>query len=209
MRSLLNKTGRSDSGSRSLDGDIGDELFRKASATTYNGSEQAGGSSTSVSSPDKGKQRSETPPTSQNTGPHCSDYTAEEKEEYNHDNIDVIDRGIISLDHAIEFFNYFVNDQVPQAPLVTLRTDETLEVVRAQKPILFLVILTAASGIFDGDLYSTLHDESMHVFAEHYIINCGEKSLEMVQAFLLTALWLYPPDDFRKLKVRETKLQTD
>ena len=63
MRSLLNKTGRSASGSRSVDGDMGEELSRKASATSYNGSERAGTSSTSVSSPDKSKQRSETPPT--------------------------------------------------------------------------------------------------------------------------------------------------
>lgn len=123
----------------------------------------------------------------------------EEKDEY-HD-LDVIDRGIISLDRATELFNYFVNEQIPQAPLVTFRQDETFDVIRAQKPIVFQTLLTAASGLFDGELYSALHDETMHVFAEHYIINCGEKSLEVVQAFLLTTIWLYPPDDFRKLKV--------
>ena len=211
MRSLLNKTGRSASGSRSVDGDMGEELSRKASATSYNGSERAGTSSTSVSSPDKSKQRSETPPTIHQKMHDELFYemaaeAVEDKEEDHHENLDVIDRGMIIVDRAIEFFNYFVNDQIPQAPLMTLRADETFDVMRAQKPIVFLVILTAAAGIFDADLYTALHEETMHVFAEHYIINCGEKSLEMVQAFLLTALWLYPPDDFRKLKVRKVDI---
>lgn len=209
MRSMLNKSGQSGSGSRSVDEDIGEELSRKASATSYNGSERAGGSSTSVSSPDKGKQRSETPPNFHHAKvQELFDDLAEDKEEDHHDNLDnitldVIDRGMITRDRAVEFFHYFVNDQIPQAPLVTLRTDETFDVVRVEKPILFLVMLTAASGLFDSDLYATLHEECMQVFAEHYIINCSEKSLEIVQAFLLTALWLYPPDDFRKLKVSE------
>lgn len=160
-----------------------------------------------MSSPDKAKARSETPPTSHNSGCFFNDKNersdpyngGEEKDEY-HD-LDVIDRGIISLDRATELFNFFVNEQIPQAPLVTFRQDETFDIVRSQKPMVFQTVLTAASGLFDGDLYSTLHEDTIHVFAEHYIINCGEKSLEMVQAFLLTALWLYPPDDFRKLKV--------
>ena len=209
MRSLLSKTGRSPLGSKTTDEDVGEELSRKTSTTSRTGSEHVGGSrsSTSVSSPDKAKQRSETPPTSHNSGCFFNDkndksdpYTGgEEKDEY-HD-LDVIDRGIISLDRATELFNYFVNAQIAQAPLVTFRQDETFDVIRAQKPIVFQTLLTAASGLFDAELYSALHEETMHVFAEHYIINCGEKSLEMVQAFLLTALWLYPPDDFRKLKV--------
>lgn len=205
MRSMLNKSGQSGSGSRSVDEDIGDELSRKASATSFNGSERAGGSSTSVSSPDKGKQRSETPPNLHHAKIHEEVFglAAKDKEENDPDSQDVIDRGMISQDRAVDFFNYFVSDQIPQSPLVTLRADETFDVVRVEKPILFLVMLTAASGLFDSDLYATLHEESMHVFAEHYIINCGEKSLELVQAFVLTALWLYPPDDFRKLKVSD------
>lgn len=209
MRSLLSKTGHSPPGPKTTSKNVGETLSRKTSTTSHNGSEHVGGtrSSTSVSSPDKAKQRSETPPTSHNSecffkdkndksGPYIG---GDEKDEYHE--LDVIDRGIISLDRATELFNYFVNEQIPQAPLVTFRQDETFDVIRAQKPIVFQTLLTAASGLFDGKLYSALHEETMHVFAEHYIINCGEKSLEMVQAFLLTALWLYPPDDFRKLKV--------
>lgn len=112
---------------------------------------------------------------------------------------DVIERDLICLTRAVKFFDHYNDNMQLHAPIVTFRPDETADSVRTNKPVLFLTILTAAAGQLDQPLYSTLHEELLSVFAERYILNCG-KSLELVQSFLITAVWLYPPNDFRALK---------
>ncbi|OBT72148.1 hypothetical protein VF21_08785 [Pseudogymnoascus sp. 05NY08] len=111
---------------------------------------------------------------------------------------DVIERDLIGLDVAQEYFDHYVNNMIVHCPIVAFRPDQTAETVRASKPILFLTILAAAAGLKDHNMYITLHEE-LQVFAERYILN-SDKSLELVQAFLLTCIWLYPPNDFRTLK---------
>ncbi|KFY89513.1 hypothetical protein V498_06417 [Pseudogymnoascus sp. VKM F-4517 (FW-2822)] len=112
---------------------------------------------------------------------------------------DVIERDLIGLEKAEEYFDHYVNNMVPHCPIVAFRPEETAESIRSSKPILFHTVLTAAAGQKDHAAYVTLHEELLQVFADRYILN-SDKSLELVQAFLLTAIWLYPPNDFRTLK---------
>jgi hypothetical protein len=112
---------------------------------------------------------------------------------------DPIDREIISMERATELFDTYNKHHLINAPLVAFSADQTAEEVRRTRPVLFLSIITAVAGKSDSELYSRLHDELLHIFAERFIINT-EKSLELVQSFLITAVWLYPPDDFRRLK---------
>lgn len=112
---------------------------------------------------------------------------------------DVIERDLIGLEKAQEYFDHYINNMIPHCPIVAFRPEETAESVRSSKPTLFLTVLTAAAGQKDHSIYVILHEELLQVFAERYIIN-SDKSLELVQAFLLTAIWLYPPNDFRTLK---------
>lgn len=112
---------------------------------------------------------------------------------------DVIERDLIGLELAQEYFDHYVNNMIPHSPIVAFRPEETAESVRSSKPILFLTILAAAAGQKDHATYLTLHEELLQVFADRYILN-SDKSLELVQAFLLTCIWLYPPNDFRTLK---------
>ncbi|KFY25179.1 hypothetical protein V493_04783 [Pseudogymnoascus sp. VKM F-4281 (FW-2241)] len=112
---------------------------------------------------------------------------------------DVIERDLIGLEKAQEYFDHYVNNMIPHCPIVAFRPEETAESVRSSKPTLFLTILTAAAGQKDHATYLILHEELLQVFADRYIIN-SDKSLELVQSFLLTCIWLYPPNDFRTLK---------
>jgi hypothetical protein len=112
---------------------------------------------------------------------------------------DVIERDLIGLAMAQEYFDHYVNNMIQHVPIVAFRPEDTADSVRSKKPILFLTILTAVAGQKNHSLYITLHEELLQIFADRYIINC-DKSLELVQSFLLTAVWLYPPNDFRSLK---------
>ncbi|KFX87567.1 hypothetical protein V490_08157 [Pseudogymnoascus sp. VKM F-3557] len=112
---------------------------------------------------------------------------------------DVIERDLIGLELAQEFFDHYVNNMIQHSPIVAFRPGETAETVRSSRPTLFLTILAAAAGQKDHQLYLTLHEELLQVFADRYILN-SDKSLELVQCFLLTCIWLYPPNDFRTLK---------
>jgi hypothetical protein len=112
---------------------------------------------------------------------------------------DVIERDLIGLELAQEFFDHYVNNMIQHSPIVAFQPGETAETVRSSRPTLFLTILAAAAGQKDHQLYLTLHEELLQVFADRYILN-SDKSLELVQCFLLTCIWLYPPNDFRTLK---------
>lgn len=50
----------------------------------------------------------------------------------------------------------------------------------------------AASGKTDPHLYSTLHSEVVASYVQKTIID-NEKSLELVQAQIITSIWYYPP----------------
>jgi hypothetical protein len=112
---------------------------------------------------------------------------------------DFIDQEITSLETATELFNFYMSDLCGQLPMVVFGPSDTAAKIRREKPTLFLCIVTASAGRFGTKLYNRLHREVLRVFAQRLII-IGDKSLELVQAQLITAFWLYPPDDFKKLK---------
>ncbi|KAH0613496.1 uncharacterized protein H6S33_005382 [Morchella sextelata] len=113
--------------------------------------------------------------------------------------IDVVDRGILSMETATKIFNHYVEDMVPHLPAVVFPPDTTAEDIRWEKPTLFLAILAAASGVSDPALHKTLYNEISRAFAERVMIN-GEKSLELVQSLTLCSMWYYTPDHFQELK---------
>lgn len=117
-------------------------------------------------------------------------------------NLDIIDRGIISMDQAGELFNIYRNDIAPKYPAVTIPETCLIEDLRESRPTLFLAVLAAASGKVDPSLYSTLHSEIILAYA-HRTLMLGEKNIELVQAMLVTVIWYYPPGKFAQLKAYE------
>lgn len=107
---------------------------------------------------------------------------------------DVVDRGILSWELAEELFHTFNNDLYLHYPGVYLASFSA-EALRRTKPTLFLAIIAAASGKTDPHLYSTLHSEVVAAYVQRTIID-NEKSLELVQAQIITSIWYYPPGRF-------------
>lgn len=113
--------------------------------------------------------------------------------------LDVVDRGIISLEMAEMLFKRFSVDFLPQYPIVDLPEGIATEHVRETRLTLFLAVLAAASGILVPSIFRDLNTELLQVLASRVVVN-GEKTLELVQAMIIMAAWYFPPDRFENLK---------
>jgi len=115
---------------------------------------------------------------------------------------DVIGRGIISLELAYELFETYVRDLVPTSPLVIFPPNTKASEVRGKTPTLFLAVISAAAGKSDPSLFSILSSEVLAAYTHRTVMH-SEKSLELVQAMIVTSIWYYPPGKFAKLKFYE------
>jgi hypothetical protein len=115
-----------------------------------------------------------------------------------HDYLDVVDRGIITMDTAAELFVRYTDHMVPHLPAVVFPAGTTVAEVRKSKPILFLAIMAASSSELPS-VQRRMVKEVMEIFAEKVIV-LGEKSLELVQALHVSVVWYWPPEHFEELK---------
>ena len=103
---------------------------------------------------------------------------------------------------ATELYHTYVTELVPHYPVVVFPPSVTAAEIRRKKPTLFLAIIAAASGKSDPHLYSILNSEVLSAYAQKIVIN-SQKSLELVQAMIVTSVWYYPPGKFAQLKFYE------
>ena len=116
--------------------------------------------------------------------------------------VDVVDRGLLSLSTATRLFDIYIEDLVPHYPVVIFPEGYHLEDLRRSRPILFLAVMAAAAGTSDSQLSTLLNTEVLAAYATRAFIN-SEKSLELVQAMIVTAVWYAPPEGPGKLKFYE------
>ncbi|KAL2370178.1 hypothetical protein RJ035_003540 [Blastomyces gilchristii] len=121
------------------------------------------------------------------------------KARYDYEYTDVIDRGVVDTEMALKCFNRYVNDIAPLLPFVVFPPETTMAEVRRTKPILLLAILSISIGIFNADLQTSLLNELFRLFADQVIVK-GSKSLELVQAIMLSMIWYTPPDHYEEMK---------
>ena len=106
----------------------------------------------------------------------------------NHEYADVIDRQILSSAIATEIFQIYSHRMVPYLPAVVIPSHYTAGDIRKTKPVLFLAILSVASGHKYSNIQRTLTREIMSTYADR-IVNKGEKSLELIQALQVSVTW--------------------
>ncbi|TAQ88992.1 hypothetical protein B7494_g2656 [Chlorociboria aeruginascens] len=116
-----------------------------------------------------------------------------------HEYADVVDRGILTADTASSLFTCYVERMAPHMPAVVFPAGTTAADIRKTKPTLFLAILSASSGATYPEIQKVLTKELLSVYADK-IICSGEKTLEIVQALLISTLWYVPPEHFEELK---------
>ncbi|KAI9672381.1 MAG: hypothetical protein M1817_003403 [Caeruleum heppii] len=116
-----------------------------------------------------------------------------------YDYADVVDRGVVPPELAATIFERYVKDFTCHVPAVVFPPDTVANDLRKAKPILFLAILCAASGVSHPDLQRTLTGELMDLLAKRIICK-GEKSLELIQTLHVATLWYWPPKFYEELK---------
>ena len=113
--------------------------------------------------------------------------------------VDVIDQQLLSMDLATALFNYYNEYMAPHFPIVVFPPGTTAQRIRTTKPTLFLAILEAAArGTSHPDLQRALQNETKRAFAERIMVG-SEKSLELVQALLLSGTYYYITDSPEEL----------
>ena len=104
---------------------------------------------------------------------------------------DVDDPGNLPKHTADELFTHYNTSMAPHMPIVIFPRDLDSDVVRETKPVLFLAILSVASGQKYPILQKQLKKKIMRTLADRMII--GEsKSLEILQALQIVIIWYLP-----------------
>lgn len=116
-----------------------------------------------------------------------------------HEYADVIDRKIIEAGTATQIFGHYVRYMAPHLPAVVFPPEVTAADIRRTKPTLFLAILSVSSGHPHPEIQRTLTKELSRVYADRIILK-GEKTLELIQALQISALWYWPPEHYEELK---------
>jgi hypothetical protein len=107
----------------------------------------------------------------------------------------------VEIDEATAqlLFTKFIVDLIPHLPFIRFSPNISSRDVQRDRPTLHLASLAAAASSLHPPLGRQLVTKLEKVYANRIIIN-GEKSLELVQALLITAVWYHPPDRFDNLK---------
>ncbi|KAF9895237.1 hypothetical protein FE257_000139 [Aspergillus nanangensis] len=113
--------------------------------------------------------------------------------------VDIIDRGLVSVEIAGRAFERYVTRMAARIPMVVFPAGTTMADIRKTKPLLFHAVVSVAVGVFQPDAQVPLTTDFHKVIAERVIVK-GEKSLEIVQALLVSCSWYMVPDHFEELK---------
>lgn len=97
-----------------------------------------------------------------------------------------------------ELFRDFIVLLLPQYPVIALASHETFDSLAQAKPLLASSILTAASSVSRPRQFEELHTKMVRMLSEEVLVR-GQKSLEIVQAVLLCAVWYNPPTKIENL----------
>jgi len=102
----------------------------------------------------------------------------------------IITSGGLSEELALEAFDHFTKHILVEFPILVIPPEITAAEMRTVKPVLFLAILNAASGLFARWMQDQLNRELTDTFARLILVE-GTKSLELVQALQVGTLWLH------------------
>ena len=115
---------------------------------------------------------------------------------------DPVDRGFVSMTAARRLVEHYKSHMYPHYPIVYIPTSCTADDLRQTKPTLFLAILAGAAGAEHPDLAAELDRLVLEEYANRTVLN-SEKSLELVQALLVSSSWYQPPTRLNQFKYSE------
>jgi hypothetical protein len=113
---------------------------------------------------------------------------------------DIIERGVISQQMADELMDIWRNDLVTASPGITIPRHWTASDLRKNKPSLFHAVMAASAHSKGSALSDKLHEEAVYLYARSAFIN-GEKSVQSIQAMLVTVAYYSPPKKPGQLQI--------
>ena len=113
---------------------------------------------------------------------------------------DIIDRWVITQEFAEELLNVWRNELVAASPGIYIPKDWSAAQLREKKPSLFHAIMAAAAHSRGSALSDKLHEEAVYYYARTAFIN-GEKSVQTIQALLVTVAFYSPPKTPGQLQI--------
>jgi hypothetical protein len=105
---------------------------------------------------------------------------------------DIVDRGLITMAMAEELLGVYRTELTSQMPGVVVLPEWSAATLRSKKPVLFHAIMAAASLCKGMALSNRLHEEVILLYAKTIFIG-GKKSLENIQAMIVTVAFYNPP----------------
>ncbi|KAI9372113.1 hypothetical protein BJX61DRAFT_542997 [Aspergillus egyptiacus] len=112
---------------------------------------------------------------------------------------DIIDKGLVSPDVALDAFTRYVEAMSGHIPMVVFPPGTQMSEVRKYRPVLFHAIIAVAVGPFLPSAQGPLLQELYKTISERVIVR-GEKSLDLVQALLVSCIFYTPPENFEEIK---------
>jgi hypothetical protein len=113
---------------------------------------------------------------------------------------DIIERGVITQQMADELMSIWRNDLVTACPGITIPRHWTASDLRTHKPSLFHAVMAAAAHSKGSELSDKLHEEAVYLYARSAFIK-GEKSVQSIQAMLVTVAYYSPPKKPGQLQI--------
>lgn len=96
----------------------------------------------------------------------------------------------------------FFNTLLPQYPVVRSVANMPLESLEKYRPYSTSAMITAACSVLEPQLFKNLHTQSTKTLANEVLVQ-GHKSLDLLQALLITAVWGHPPTDLEHLNISQ------
>jgi hypothetical protein len=101
--------------------------------------------------------------------------------------VDVIDRGLLSLDEAQILIDNYRTKAIQHFPFVPVSSETTVASLRATKPFLFMCIM--ATMKFDNCTIQRQIGEEVRIQAHQRVLMQSESSLELLQGILVYLAW--------------------
>ena len=99
---------------------------------------------------------------------------------------------VVSQDMQRNVFEKYVDEIMPACPLVPIADGVDYDALRQTRPLLLQAIVYAASpGVLESDLQEDIAMAVMNLFAS--VIEEGKKSIELIQAMQVAAIWYRAP----------------
>jgi len=115
---------------------------------------------------------------------------------------DPVSQGLVTLESARNIFSVFRKHLLPHFPVLAITDDSMFDDYRTDKPLLLHAILASGSSKAAPELYSILSTSLIQEYSRRIML-LGQKSLELVQAMMVSSSWYFSADHWRNQRFYE------